>query len=128
MVAQEAGELPLINLPKRARTAHKVDVNTPLMSISEPVKQGCVVVFVYGENKDAIICDERDIEIIVTGSPLVTGKLRSRDGKWYVGSRSYLEWLTAANPTPGQQMRQLIDRLSACIAEVPSVEEEGEDE
>ena len=128
MVAQETGELPLINLPKRARTAHRIDVKRPLMSVSEPVKQECVVVFGYGENKDAIICDENDIEIILKKPPLVTGKV-GRDGYWYVGSRSYHEWLTAAIPTPEQQMRQLIDRLSACIAEVPSVEEEGgEDE
>ena len=47
------------------------------------VNQGCVVVFGYGENKDAIICDENDIKILLKAPPLVTGKV-GRDGGWFV--------------------------------------------
>ena len=82
MVAQAKGELPL-NLPKEARTAHKMKTVEPLLSLGEAVKHGCVVVLGYGENKDAIIYDKNNIEIIVTGPPQVTGKL-GRDGIWYV--------------------------------------------
>ena len=82
MVAESKGELPL-NLPTEALTAHKMNVNYPLLSLVEIVKHGCIVVFGYGENNDAIIYDKNNIEIIVTGPPRVTGKL-GRDGRWYV--------------------------------------------
>ena len=104
IVAQATGELPL-NLPKEALTAHKMETDMALLSIREAVNHGCVAVFGYGENNDAIICDENDIEIIVTGPPLVTGKAES--GRlWYVSDHAKparLVGLPSVDSLPGQQ-------------------------
>ena len=97
MVAQKAGELPL-NLPKEALTAHKMETNLALLSLREAVKHGCVVVFGYGENNDAIIYDQNNIEITVTGPPLVTGTI-GRGGSWYVSDYA----IPSANPVTEQQ-------------------------
>ena len=100
MEAQATDELPL-NLPTEERTAHKMKCNEPTMSVREAVKHGCVVVFGYGENKDAIICDQNDIEIIMTGPPLVTGKVGLAGG-WYVSDYA----IPSVDLQPGQQQQQ----------------------
>ena len=81
MISSSKGDMN-INLPPKARVAHKMNVNQPLLSVGQAANEGCVTVFT---KKKVIICDENKIDIQLSASPLVEGD-RGRNGLWHVSS------------------------------------------
>jgi hypothetical protein len=79
MIEKSKGKLSL-NLPLKARLANKMNVNTPLLSVGQAADQGCVSIFTKAK---VMICDEKEIEIILEKPPIIEGK-RGNNGLWHV--------------------------------------------
>ena len=83
MTSKTKGDMK-IGLPPRAHVANKTNVNQTLLSVGQAADAGCVTVFTKTE---AIICDEKQIEVKLHAPPLVRD-VRGRNKLWHVSPHS----------------------------------------
>ena len=89
------GELPIQGLPTKARIAHKVDgININLLSVGTVCDQQCVGVF---KEKEMFIAHKNDVDIKLTGKPIVTGTRNGDGDLWKIPLPSANELLESDN-------------------------------
>ena len=80
--SKATGELPLQNLPKKARMANKFDqLPLNLLSMGQVCNEDCVEVF---RKHDMMIAKEADISIKLKKEPLLTGKRNGNNELWKI--------------------------------------------
>lgn len=80
--SKATGELPLQELPKKARMANKFDqLPLNLLSMGQVCNKDCVGIF---RKHDMLIAKEADISIELTDKPLLMGKQNGNNELWKI--------------------------------------------